>query len=268
MAVNIVVSAAGRKLGKTLFCTEIVQVLQKREFSVAFYKLKRRTEEGVEFCPGPGRENSDTWRVQQAGACETGLLKYNSEIAIKDYLPVPSSDCDVVVWETNSAALLIPHSTIVYIDAEIPEPKNPLLMDCASVIIEGPIQTVSPETIGLTLSVAGLPGFNPIRPGWKLWMESGGIPIFGKGVASLLEAIRDSGSILAASGKTGIQYRRVWTLLSKTEENLGVKLIRRSRGGPGGGGSSLTPVASMLLDRYHYLDKILANAAKQLEEDH
>jgi len=268
MALNIVVGAAGRKLGKTLFCTELVRLLNQKGFSVSFCKLKVKSENGIELCPGPGREESDTWRAHRAGASSTALLKYGAEDDVKAFLSAYAFESDVVVWETNSMALLIHDPTIVYIDAAVAEPKNPELMDYASVIIEGPLETVAVETIRLTLSVAGLSGFNTIRPGWKLWLESGGTPVFGKGVASLLEAIRDSGSILAASRVSGIQYRRVWTLVSKVEETLGMKLIRRSRGGTGGGGSTLTPVASMLLDRYHYLEEAMKNAAGKMEEDY
>lgn len=222
----------------------------------------------MEFISGPGRMGSDTYRIYDAGATEVAILKFGPGSVMKGYLPKPSSECDVVVWETNSAALLIENSTIVYIDGDTPEPKNPELSDHASVLVDGPFETVSPEIIGLTLSVAGLSNFNPVRPGWKLWLESGGTPVFGRGVASLLEAIRDSGSILAASRVTGIQYRRVWTLISNTEQKLGVKLIHRSRGGSGGGGSSLTPVATMLLKRYHFLEEAMADAAKRLEEEY
>ncbi len=244
-----------------------MRVLHDKGYSVAFYKLKKHGEEGIEFLPGPGRKDSDTWRIHSAGAEEVAILKFPAGWDLRDYLPRPSSGFDVIIWETNSAALLIEDSTLVYIDGDVSDPKNPELTDHASVLLEGPFEVVPAETVGLTLSVAGMPGFNPVRPGWKLWLESGGNPVFGRGVASLLEAIRDVGSILAASRATGIQYRRVWTLISNTEEKLGVKLIRRSRGGAGGGGSSLTPVATMLLKRYHFLENAMADAAKRLEED-
>ena len=246
-----------------------MKALHDKGYSVAFYKLKKQIEGEIEFLEGPGRTDSDTWRIHKAGADEVGMLKYSEGCStnIRDYLPEQLSKFDVVVWETNSAALLIENSTIVYIDGDVQEPKNPELVDHASVLLAGPFDKVSAETIGLTLSVAGLSGFNPVLPGWKLWLESGGTPVFGAGIASLLEAIRDAGSILAASKSTGIQYRRVWTLISNTEEKLGVKLIRRSRGGAGGGGSSLTPVANMLLKRFHFLENAMADASKRLEEE-
>ena len=267
IALNIVVAAAGRKLGKTLFCTELVRTLHDSGSSVAFYKLKKQDEEGVELLPGPGRKGCDTWRAHSAGADEVALLKYQSEGDLREFIVGSSRNFDVVVWETNSAVTLIEDPLIVYIDGEVADPKNPELTACASVLLDGPLDVIASATIGLTLSVGGLPGFNPVLPGWKLWLETGGSPVFGKGVASLLESIRDSGSILAAAKSTGIQYRRVWTLVSRTEDNLGVKLIRRNRGGAGGGGSSLTPVATMLLKRYHFLEDAMATAAKKLEED-
>ena len=246
----------------------MVRVLHEKGYSVAFYKLKKHSEPLTECLSGPGREESDTWRIHDAGAAEVALIKFNEFSDVERFLPSSPEKFDVVVWETNSAALLIENSTIVYIDSDVPEPKNPELVDHASVVLEGPFDTVPSGIIGLTLSVAGLTGFTTIRPGWKLWLQSEGTPVFGRGVASLLEAIRDSGSILAASKAAGIQYRRVWTLISHTEEKLGVKLIRRSRGGSGGGGSSLTPVATLLLKKYHFLENALADAAKCLEEDY
>jgi len=264
---NIVVAAAGRKLGKTLLCCELVRMLHDSGYSVAYCKLAKHGSAGAEIQRGPGKSKSDTWRIHAAGASEVCILKYGSLGDIEGKLPFHESKHDVAVWETNTAASLFADSTLIYIDGDVPRPKSPELSDVADVLVTGPFKTVPSEIVGLALSVAGLPGFNPVHPGWKLWLESGGNPVFGRGVASLLEAIRDSGSILSASKSTGIQYRRVWTLVSNTEKKLGMKLIRRSRGGSGGGGSSLTPVATMLLKKYHFLEKAMADAAKHLEEE-
>lgn len=268
MGRNIVVAAAGRKLGKTFLAAALARVLSEGGFSVAFFKLRRHDKGGVEYLPGPGGENSDTWRLNEAGACEVGFLSFNENCDVTDCLPEAANGSDVVIWETNSAAGQIPGAVVVYIDGEVPDPKNPELADSAVIHVKGPVTFVSSETSGLILSTAGLPGFNPVRPGWKLWLELDSGPVFGGGIASLLEKIRESGSILAASKATGIQYRRVWTLISKTEAKLGVRLIHRSRGGSGGGGSSLTPVAEMMLKRFHFLEDAMASAASKLEENH
>ncbi len=242
-------------------------MLHEAGYSVVYYKLKKQSKEEIELLKGPGRKNSDTWRSHRAGAVEVAILRYGSESDLTESLPVPSAEHHVVVWETNSAVHLISDSAVVYIEGGDGQPKNPELALSADVLITGPLESIPAGTIGLTLSIAGFSGFNPVHPGWKLWLESGGNPVFGGGVASLLEAIRDSGSILAASKATEIQYRRVWTLISNTETKLGLKLIRRSRGGSGGGGSSLTPVAVLLLKRYHFLEEAMDDAAKRLEEN-
>jgi molybdate transport system regulatory protein len=265
---NIVIAASGRKLGKTLLSTALVKELSAGGFRVACFKLRKREKSGVEYIPGPGREGSDTWRAAEAGAAETGLLNYCPGCSVMDCMPGTSAEFDAVIWETNSAADQIPGAMVVYIDGDVPEPKDPELADRAVVHIAGPLKgEISRETTGLILSTAGFSGFNPVRPGWKLWLELDSGPVFGGGIAHLLEVIRDTGSIIAASRTTGIQYRRVWTLISRTEEKLGVRLIHRSRGGSGGGGSSLTPVAAMLLQRYHYLEDAMRKAAARLEEN-
>ena len=267
MGRNIVIAAAGRKLGKTLLSAALTGVLAADGYRVVYFKLRRRQEQGVEFLPGPGRKGCDTWRLLNAGASEAGLLNYGPESDVMPFLDGNSGEKDVVIWETNSAAHQIPDAIIVYIDGDMEDPKNPELADRAIIHVQGPLkEEISAETTGLILSSAGFPGYNPVRPGWKLWLELDSGPVFGRGVAHLLEVIRDTGSIIAASRETGIQYRRVWTLVSKTEEKLGVKLIHRSRGGAGGGGSSLTPVAEMLLKRFHFLEDSMKIAAEKLEE--
>lgn len=267
MGRNIVIAAAGRKLGKTLLSAALTRVLSEDGYSVAYFKLRKRGEQGAEFLPGPGRDGCDTWRLSQAGASETGLLDYGPECEVMDYLPETAVKNDVVVWETNSAVEQIPEAVLVYIDSDHDEPKNPELSEKAMIHLHGPLPGHMPEeTTGLILSTAGFPGHNPVRPAWKLWLELDSVHVFGGGIARILEVIRDTGSIIAAARKTGIQYRRIWTLVSKTEEKLGVRLICRSRGGAGGGGSSLTPVAVMLLQRFHQLEDAMRTASEKLEE--
>lgn len=267
MGRNIVIAGAGRKLGKTLLSTALTRMLTSDGYKTAYFKLRKQQTRNIEFLPGPGREGCDTWRISSAGASETGLLNYSPGSDVMGFLQEFISDSHVIIWETNSAAHQIPDAIVVYIDGDTNEPKNPELADRAVIHVQGPLKdTISPETTGLILSTAGFPGYNPVRAGWKLWLELDSGPVFGRGVAHLLEVIRDTGSIIAASRETGIQYRRVWTLVSKTEEKLGVKLIHRNRGGAGGGGSFLTPVAVMLLQRFHFLEDAMRKAAEKLEE--
>jgi len=139
---NIVIAAAGRKLGKTILSTCLVKELSAKSYRVAYFKLRRCKEKGVQFIPGPGKDGCDTWRMSEAGALEAGLLNYGPECDVMDYLPETVREYDVVLWETNSAAHQIPDAVIIYIDGNIEEPKNPELADEAVIHLEGPLESV------------------------------------------------------------------------------------------------------------------------------
>lgn len=86
-----------------------------------------------------------------------------------------------------------------------------------------------------------------LRPGARVWLESGDQPVFGDGRARLLRAVRDSGSISAAARSVGMSYRHAWRHLHNMEQRLGVPLLERRRGGARGGGCRLTPDGRRLL---------------------
>ena len=88
-------------------------------------------------------------------------------------------------------------------------------------------------------------------PKMKLWLnteESQGV--LGGGKFCLLEAIEETGSLSAAADALKISYRKAWGSLKKTEEYLGVKLIDKTRGGTGGGKTTITPAGNKLLTAY------------------
>lgn len=82
----------------------------------------------------------------------------------------------------------------------------------------------------------------------KIWIDDGtGEVLFGLGRVRILEAIRRTGSILAAAKELGMSYRAVWGRIRASEERLGRPLLVRNIGGKKGGGSSLTPFAEELI---------------------
>lgn len=82
----------------------------------------------------------------------------------------------------------------------------------------------------------------------RVWLYRDGLPgVFGDGKAQILAAIADTGSLNLAAIRLGMSYRKAWADLRKAETCLGVPLVERSRGGPGGGGTILTPTAQRLL---------------------
>ena len=89
----------------------------------------------------------------------------------------------------------------------------------------------------------------------KLWIETGGEPVFGKGRRILLEAIGTYGSINQAAKEINISYRKAWSYIAIMEERLGIRLIERQVGGRNGGGASLTAEAKMFLSQYGELEQ-------------
>jgi len=89
----------------------------------------------------------------------------------------------------------------------------------------------------------------------KIWLEMDGEPVFGQGREILLRLVQKSGSINAASKEMGIPYRKAWTYIDAMEKRLGISLVNRLKGGSGGGESTLTPEALMLLEQFDTLQQ-------------
>ena len=89
----------------------------------------------------------------------------------------------------------------------------------------------------------------------KIWIESAGEPVFGRGRRFLLEAIDSHGSINQAAKEVDISFRKAWSHIKAMEERLGIKLVERQAGGKNGGGAVLTNEARAFLKKYVALEK-------------
>lgn len=89
----------------------------------------------------------------------------------------------------------------------------------------------------------------------KIWLEMDGEPVFGQGREDLLRLIQKTGSINAAAKEMGISYRKAWTYIDAMENRLGFPLVARTKGGFGGGESTLSAQAVALLEKFHALKK-------------
>ena len=87
----------------------------------------------------------------------------------------------------------------------------------------------------------------------KVWIEVGGWPVLGEGRRALLRAIDEQGSISKAARLRKITYRKAWGQIQAMEKRLGLPLVRKQTGGPGGGGARITPEAREFLDRFERL---------------
>jgi len=91
-------------------------------------------------------------------------------------------------------------------------------------------------------------GSGHVRPGIKLYLSDGESEgMFGDGKWRLLKSIEEEGSIRKAAEKLGRGYRKAWGDIKRTEQSIGRKLVRKTRGGPSGGTTELTEYGRELL---------------------
>ncbi|BBO90644.1 winged helix-turn-helix domain-containing protein [Desulfosarcina ovata] len=101
----------------------------------------------------------------------------------------------------------------------------------------------------------------------KVWLvDKEGRIIFGLGRMRILKAIDKCGSLNSAAKELKMSYRAVWGKIKVTEEALGKPLLVKNQGGSAGGGSTLTPYAYTLMNRYLELSRIVDTQADDLFE--
>jgi molybdate transport system regulatory protein len=78
---------------------------------------------------------------------------------------------------------------------------------------------------------------------------------FGPGKIELLEAIQEQGSISAAARSMGMAYRHAWELVDAMNQAFQEPVVAAERGGSAGGGATLTPWGTSLLQRFHKIEE-------------
>lgn len=89
----------------------------------------------------------------------------------------------------------------------------------------------------------------------KVWIESDGEPVFGRGRRFLLQAIDAHGSINRAAKDVGVSYRKALSHIQAMEQRLGIALVDRQTGGKNGGGAALTQDARRFLSQYDLMEQ-------------
>jgi molybdate transport system regulatory protein len=103
-------------------------------------------------------------------------------------------------------------------------------------------------------------------PRIKVWLEIDGRYAFGFGLARMLQAVEQTGSIKQAAADLGLSYRYVWGRIKDAEAALGQALVRTQVGGQGSRRSSLTPLAQQFLASFLRLrTDLVAEAARQFD---
>jgi len=83
---------------------------------------------------------------------------------------------------------------------------------------------------------------------------------FGPGKADLLEGIRATGSIAAASRRMKMSYTRAWGLVVEMNGDFRSPLVESAKGGAVRGGARLTSLGEEVLDRYRRMERRVGRA--------
>ena len=85
--------------------------------------------------------------------------------------------------------------------------------------------------------------------------------MLGPGKAALLAGIDRTGSISAAGREMGMSYKRAWSLVETMNAMFEAPLVDSARGGPGGGGATLTETGQRVLALYRRIEADASAAA-------
>lgn len=86
---------------------------------------------------------------------------------------------------------------------------------------------------------------------------------FGPGVAILLKQVQTHHSLRAAAMSIGMAYSKAWTIIRNAQNQLGFRLLDSTTGGKHGGGASLTPEGTTLLEVYERYCQLLRGYADE-----
>lgn len=106
---------------------------------------------------------------------------------------------------------------------------------------------------------------NKIRMKTKVIL-SGEEDFFGPGMAHLLKAIDETGTIQKAAEKMNMSYSKCWKLINRAEKQTGIRFVERMNGGKYGGSSVLTDEGREFLEKYLKLTGLIRTVGEQLLE--
>jgi molybdate transport system regulatory protein len=85
----------------------------------------------------------------------------------------------------------------------------------------------------------------------------------GPGKISLLEAIREAGSLSQGARNIGMSYRRAWLLVESLNESFREPVTVASQGGRAGGGMLVTRFGDTLISNFRRLERDFATLAER-----
>ena len=92
--------------------------------------------------------------------------------------------------------------------------------------------------------------------------------VFGPGVAELMRLVEETSSLSEACRRMDMAYSKGWKIIKRAETDLGVPLMKGTRGGETGGQTVLTEEGRDVLRRYAEMKAELDAAAEKLFKKH
>lgn len=94
----------------------------------------------------------------------------------------------------------------------------------------------------------------PYRVEGHIWIEGAEGTFLGVGRITLLERIREFGSITRAARSIDMSYRKAWELVESMNRQSAAPLVVASAGGKHGGGAALTAAGEDAIETFRKLD--------------
>jgi molybdate transport system regulatory protein len=105
-----------------------------------------------------------------------------------------------------------------------------------------------------------------LQVNFRMRIRKGETVALGPGKVSLLEAVREHGSISAAARSLDMSYRRAWLLIDELNRSLKSPATVSEQGGHHGGGCVLTPVGEDIIRLYRDIEsRAQKTCAKQID---
>lgn len=89
----------------------------------------------------------------------------------------------------------------------------------------------------------------------RIWIEVEGATFLGYGRVTLLERIREYGSISQAARSMEMSYRHAWDLVDSMNRQSPKPLVETTTGGRGGGGAKVTETGEQAITHFWNLYK-------------
>jgi len=101
----------------------------------------------------------------------------------------------------------------------------------------------------------------------SITLRSDSASAIGRERIRLLEAVGRLGSITAGAKAAGLSYKAAWDALDAMANLLGLPLLETRAGGHAGGGATLTPAGSRVIEAFHRLEGELTRVLRGFEPE-